>query len=420
MSRHRISLRNVVPAGKRAALEQRIFYASSAIEDYRLVEEAGDVIAVEVVTGPGADPAELARKVDLLICNDVLPQRTRRPVVVWRSPHTADQAEGDVWARLERTAAVVEMGEGLYATGGLFTDLLSVLDGMLSEIAAGTFGAISYRYPTLISTDVLRRGGYLDAFPQFLITAGRLHADIDSYGAFVSGLESAPDTGAYLDRFGEHLGHCLPPTMCFHTYRQLEHRKLPGDAAVFTARGKSFRFESRYRRGVERLWDFTIREIVFVGDGERVAGQRTEFMRETWRLMDELALPGHAEVAHDPFFGNEATSERALAQQLMELKYELCLPVEGGRSVAAGSFNLHGDKFGSAFRITLPDGTTAHTACVGFGLERLTYAFLSQHGLDVDRWPASVRRRLQSRIPAEGPHRQTEGERNGRQRIPRG
>ncbi|WP_211769126.1 hypothetical protein [Kutzneria sp. CA-103260] len=389
-----------MPASKRAELEQRIFYASSAIEDYRLVEEADKVVAVEVVTGPGADPADLARKVDLLIANDVLPQRTRPAVVVWQSPHTAGQIEDDVWARLEQTSAVVEMGEGLYATGGLFTDLLSVLDDMLCEIAVDTFGAVPYRYPTLISTDVLRRGGYLDAFPQFLMTASRLHSDVESYGAFLSGLDAAADTSTYLDQFGEHLGHCLPPSMCFHTYRQLEHRQLPEDAAVFTARGKSFRFESRYRRGVERLWDFTIREIVFVGDGDRIAEQRKDFMRETWRLVDELGLAGQAEVAHDPFFGNEATSQRALAQRMMELKYELRLPVEGGRSVAAGSFNLHGDKFGSAFHITLPDGSTAQTACVGFGLERLTYAFLSQRGLDVDRWPASVRQRLQSRIPA--------------------
>lgn len=400
MPRHRIPLRHAVPVSKKAELDRRVFYASSTIEDFSLIEEAGEVVAVELVTARGADPAELARKVDLLVANDVLSQRTRPSTVIWRSRHAASRSTGDVWAELERTSAVVRMGDGLYATGGLFTDVLSVLDRMVCEIAVGTFGAVAYRYPTLISTDVLRRGGYLEAFPQFLVSASRLHCDVESYGTFLSGLEPAADTGAYLDRFSEHLGHCLPPTMCFHTYRQLADGQLPGESAVFTARGKSFRFESRYRRGVERLWDFTIREVVFVGDQDKVAEQRRHFMQETWKLVEELGLPGHAELAHDPFFYSEAISEQVLAQEMMELKYELCLPVEEGRSVAVGSFNLHGEKFGSAFRIALPDGTTAQTACVGFGLERLTYAFLSQHGLDVERWPAAVQREMNSRNPA--------------------
>lgn len=399
MPSHRIPLRSAVPADKKAEFEQRLYYASSVIVDYALVEEAGEVVAVDVATEPDADPAELARKLDLLIANDVLPQRRRPSAVVWRSRHEARQGEPEVWDELRDASAVVEMGEGLYATGGLFTELLTALDQMVCDIAVDAFGAVAYRYPTLIATDALRRVGYLDAFPQFLMTASRLHCDAEVYDAFLSRLGDASDTGRHLDMFSEHLGHCLPPTMCFHTYRQLQDRQLTADSAVFTARGKSFRFESRYRRGVERLWDFTIREIVFVGDREGVAEQRRRFMEQTWRLMDALALPGHAEVAHDPFFSGKSTSERVLAQELMELKYELRLPVEGGRSVAAGSFNLHGDKFGSAFHITLDDGATAQTACVGFGLERLTYAFLSQHGLDIEQWPAPVRLRMNSRSP---------------------
>ena len=37
------------------------------------------------------------------------------------------------------------------------------------------------------------------------------------------------------------------------------------------------------------------------------------------------------------------------------------------------------------------DGSAAESGCVGFGLERWVYAFLSQRGLDRDAWPARVR-----------------------------
>ena len=46
-------------------------------------------------------------------------------------------------------------------------------------------------------------------------------------------------------------------------------------------------------------------------------------------------------------------------------------------------------RFGELFEIVQADGTRAHTACVGFGLERITLALLRAHGTGV----ASNRRR---------------------------
>ena len=57
---------------------------------------------------------------------------------------------------------------------------------------------------------------------------------------------------------------------------------------------------------------------------------------------------------------------------------------------AVASFNYHREHFSSVYDLTQPDGEQAHTACVGFGLERITLALLSRHGLDVDRWPGDV------------------------------
>jgi hypothetical protein len=36
----------------------------------------------------------------------------------------------------------------------------------------------------------------------------------------------------------------------------------------------------------------------------------------------------------------------------------------------------------------------AHTACVGFGEERIVLALLRTHGFDPERWPVEVRKRL--------------------------
>jgi seryl-tRNA synthetase len=64
------------------------------------------------------------------------------------------------------------------------------------------------------------------------------------------------------------------------------------------------------------------------------------------------------------------------------------------KPTAVSSFNYHGEKFGSAFGIMTHDGQTAHTACLGFGLERVVMALFRTHGYDPKSWPASVRARL--------------------------
>ena len=81
-------------------------------------------------------------------------------------------------------------------------------------------------------------------------------------------------------------------------------------------------------------------------------------------------------------------------QQLLPLKYELRLRVDSaGRSIAAASFNNHGQHFGRAFSIRLASGDYAHTGCVAFGWERWVIAFVNQHGPDENRWPQIVRSR---------------------------
>jgi seryl-tRNA synthetase len=160
---------------------------------------------------------------------------------------------------------------------------------------------------------------------------------------------------------------------------------------VVTARGKSFRYESRYHASLKRLWDFTIREIVFLGARERVAECRERFLRRAVELADRLRLDGRCEVASDPFFCAGNTSERVSAQRLLELKYELRLAIGPDATVAVGSFNLHEQHFGEAFEIVDDRGEPVHSGCVGFGLERLAYAVLCQYGPDPAEWPAELR-----------------------------
>ena len=64
------------------------------------------------------------------------------------------------------------------------------------------------------------------------------------------------------------------------------------------------------------------------------------------------------------------------------------------KPTAVCSFNWHQDHFSSKFGFRSAEGSTAHTACIGLGLERATLALIKAHGFDPKAWPAEVRAQL--------------------------
>jgi hypothetical protein len=99
-------------------------------------------------------------------------------------------------------------------------------------------------------------------------------------------------------------------------------------------------------------------------------------------------------AAADPFFGRGGKL-LAGSQRDQGLKLEFAAPIASDvQPTAIVSLNYHQDYFGRLFEIALPDGSPAHTACVGFGLERVALALYRRHGLVRRQWMPSVRRTL--------------------------
>jgi hypothetical protein len=370
-----------------AELEKRLFFASADIVDFELVVRDDVICQIQVTTPGEVDVARLAEKINFVVANDVAAQKILPPKIVWRHDGKPDFKLGVFERMLERDLAF-EAAEGQVCLGGPLIDLLDRLDARLKDIAVSLLGARAYRYPTLVPTRVLEECGYFDSFPHFLMFVTRLHNDVETYQAFAAEYQAQGSVGPFALARCNNLDYCLPPTMCYHTYHQFRERQFdPAQRLVVTSRGKSFRFESKYHRSLERLWDFTIREIVFLGDRDFVLDCRQKFMQAAFAFIEELGLVGHCEVASDPFFCSPDTAAKIFNQKMLELKYELRLNVQEGRTIAVGSFNFHDNFFGQRFHIAKSGGDWVETGCVGFGLERLLYAFLCQHGLDERDWP---------------------------------
>lgn len=259
-------------------------------------------------------------------------------------------------AELLRRNELALAGNGCVVLAGLPLALLRWFDAQFSRLAASS-GAEEYRFPSLIARETLARAGYFEAFPD---------------GA----------TGVHAP--GHDGSHLLSPAVCYHCYALLADQTLE-EPCVLTCVGTCHRHEGGAYEPLARLWEFTMREVVFLGPAAWVARQREEWIERVRDLARSLGLAGELELATDPFFGGPARG-KTLLQQLKALKYELRLRAGAeGQTLAVASFNLHEAFFGRRFGIALPGGAPAHSACVAFGLERWVFAVLAQRGFDAAR-----------------------------------
>jgi len=386
-----IAFRKEVSMANYQDLFQRIYYISDAIRKFELITQENKIIGLTLdFDSEKVSFNELEKKVNLLIEQEFNKNLSIPSKVKWKSKVQSRTYFKNIFQVMEEQGEAFEMGEGLVAVGQKFMKVYEFFDQQLKSIVMSNFNAKEYQYPTLLSYKALEKINYMNSFPQFLMFITHLHNEIDTYYKVQ---DSQMGYEEYI-KMSDGIGHCLPPTMCYHTYQQYSGRQIPREGIVITSRGKSFRYESKYYKNLERLWDFTIREIVFMGDNDFVFKNNREILlQKVIELFDTIGLIGVCQSASDPFFADESMLDRRAIQMLKESKYEFRLNVDAEHTIAVGSSNLHNDYFGKAFDLKFADGDTIKTSCLGFGLERLTYAFFCQFGLDESKWPLFVRKR---------------------------
>ena len=314
--------------------------------------------------------------------------REFRPKVL-ASRDVTGRCTADPHAPLLAAGELREFGRGRYGLGPRVSELMACFDTDITALA-GRMAAPRFTFPSLIGGDVLERCRYLRSFPHSLNLVTHLREDLEAVQAFASDVrwdDHAVRMPAGVTAAPECL---LSPSVCFHWYAWLAGQALPRSQPI-TAIGKCFRYESGSMRGLERLWDFTMREIIFVGTSDYVLLERDRMVEAIAGLLGQWEIGFEISSAMDPFFIEDFSTQTAF-QLAFDLKFEIraALPYSTG-SLAAGSFNYHQDFFGKAFGISIAPGRVAHTGCAGFGLERLALAFLAQHGLDRAAWPAAVK-----------------------------
>ena len=276
---------------------------------------------------------------------------------------------------------------GVYGRSAGFEDTIDRIDRLITA-----YGAVDrpevMRFPPIVNRADFERSGYLQSFPHL---AGTIHSFAGSEPAHRRMMDAIATGGDWCAAFLA-TPLVLTPAACYPVYPVLT-GSLPRSGRLVDVMSYCFRHEPSEDPG--RMQMFRMHEHVRAGDPETVTAWRESWIARAESLTAALGLQAHTGVASDPFFGRGgkllAVNQR---DQRLKLEISVCIASEQ-QPTAIISLNYHQNHFGEAFAITTAEGGIAHTACVGFGLERLALALFRRHGFDRQKWPDTVRKALE-------------------------
>ena len=304
------------------------------------------------------------------------------------STSALDAARADLRGRLLADGVLIDLGSpGLYGRTGVFERVYTAVDAAAVRSQADLDAEV-LRFPPVEPLAAFERTDYIASFPDLAASISGFTGDDRTHRALLA----ARERGERWESFLAPADLMLTPAVCHPVYG-LVGDTVPVGGRTFDIVGDSFRREPSL--DPMRLQAFHMHEFVHIGTPASAKAHRDGRTPGMRALLESFGLEIDVVPANDPFFGRVG---QMLARNQVEqsLKYEFNTPVYGPDhdATAIASANLHEDHFGTSFGLRTSDGAVAHSACVAFGLERITIALFAAHGTDPDRWAPDVRAAL--------------------------
>src|SRR5437899_3603562 len=184
-------------------------------------------------------------------------------------------------------------GPGVFAAAkgqimleGLPLSLFQYFDSALDELEQ-QWNPHALLTPTLIPARVLAKCDYFRSFPNTVTFACHLEPEAGVINAFRARHDDKLklDEKALTDMAQPET--CLSPAVCYHVYYRNEGLILPAEGAIYNVRGKCFRYEAANMQGMTRLWDFTMRELVFLGSADSVLQERQQCVEAVGAFLEQ-------------------------------------------------------------------------------------------------------------------------------------
>ncbi len=284
---------------------------------------------------------------------------------------------------------LIESGvPGVYGRSGAFEDVIHQFEAYLTRNSRHLKPEVMRFPPVLNRIDYLKTT-HIETFPQLM---GSLHGFMGNERDHLELLRKK-ESGENWTEDLKPIELMMAPAACYPLYPTASNTILPENGRLVDLVGFVFRYEPS--NDPARMQSFRQREFVRLGTPEQALTHRDEWLDRGTELYAGVGLDVQRVVANDPFFGRGGRA-MVVSQIEQAMKYELVFPITSTeKPTAIASSNYHMDHFSHVYNIKTQNGEFAHTACIGFGLERTALAMFKKFGFTTDQWPNSVKTMLE-------------------------
>jgi seryl-tRNA synthetase len=275
---------------------------------------------------------------------------------------------------------------GLYGRSGVFEGVIEHFEDLLTRLTTPEKPEVM-RFPPLFARKHYMMIDHIETFPNLM---GSVHSFMGKDREHAEMLRKR-NVGEDWTRDLAPAEVMMIPAACYPLYPTATGTLPKGGRTIDLI---SFVFRHEPSPDPARMQCFRQREFVRLGTPEESLAHRDHWLKRGQEILRSVGLDVEPVIANDPFFGRGARM-MAATQKEQNLKFEImatCATAE--KPTAISSCNCHLDHFGQSFNIRTNDGNVAHSACIGFGLERIALALFRKHGFDPDRWPKEVKQVL--------------------------
>jgi seryl-tRNA synthetase len=276
---------------------------------------------------------------------------------------------------------------GVYGRSGTFEHIIERFENYVTRMGAHLKPDV-IRFPPVITRHNYQCTDHLESFPDLM---GSIHSFLGGEKEFVELVRKKEEGEDWSTDLGP-TEVMMAPAACYSLYPTCT-GTLPENGRIVDLTSYVFRHEPSVDPA--RMQIFRMHEYVRLGTPDQALEHRNYWLDRAEDMLRSVGLDVQRVVANDPFFGRGGKM-MAASQREQDLKFELVVPITSAeKPTAIFSSNYHMDHFAHVFDIKTSDGNCAHTACVGFGLERITLALFKTHGFDPEKWPSEVRDTLE-------------------------
>ena len=299
----------------------------------------------------------------------------------------------NIFSKLVESGSVVKMTDGAYAYTGLFLQVYRYFCRKIDEFGKKHFNGIQeFEESVLYPVKEYETGHYFESFLHHIMFQTTMKSDAELLERFSK--NGTNDSTIFSNDNMKRPENVVRHAACVPIYPMLKDAYIPADSPkYYLISGKCFRNEGANVYELARLNEFYMKEFVCIGTLEQTLDmiKSARALWEEW--IDTFNLNCTIETANDSFFASNYKKLK-IFQILGDSKQEFRVYIpDGDFFCAVSSSNVHRTHFTKTYNIH-NDNSFCQSSCFAFGVERLSYALLSQKGVDIDKWDEATRKEI--------------------------